>query len=95
MHHGNVMILLLPVFNGIIGLGTAFISCELGQRMADAFNQINSSIDESDWYLFPIEIKRMLPMVIAIVQQPVLMECFGSIKCTREVFKNVSTDWPN
>lgn len=86
------MILWLPVFNAIIGFATAFIACELGQRMTDAFNQVNSAVGKSDWYLFPMEIKRMLPMVIAIAQQPVSMECFGSIKCARDCFKNVSID---
>lgn len=89
MHHGNVVPLLLTILNGIIGLVLVFISCELGQRLINAFAKIDYTMDQLKWYLFPNEIKRMLPLIIKIAQEPVSMECFGSIKCTREVFQNV------
>lgn len=90
LHHGNIMALVLPVINGIFGLATVFIACEFGQRMADAFDEFNCAIRQFDWYLLSIEMQRMLPMIIVIVQKPVSMGCFGSIICGREVFKNVS-----
>lgn len=77
------------ILNGIVALTTVFISCEIGQRMTDAFDKINFTIDKFDWYLFAIDIKRILPSIITIAQQPVSIECFGSIACTRDVFKNV------
>lgn len=90
VHHGNIMPLLLSISNGTLALATVFIACELGQRLTDGFNDIELTIDQFAWYLFPIEVKRMLPMIIADAQQPVYLECFGSIGCTREVFKSVS-----
>lgn len=89
LHRGDIMILLVPVINGIIGLILAFIACEIGQRTGNAFDKIDFTIKQFDWYLFPIEIKQMLPMIIAVAHQPVSLECFGSITCTKEVFKNV------
>lgn len=89
MHNGHITVLLVPLVDGIIGVATVFISCELGQRMSDSFDKINFTIDQLDWYLFPIKIQRMLPMIIEIAQEPVELECFGSIACIREVFKNV------
>ena len=89
MHHGNIMPLLLTILNGFIAFATVFIACELGQRMNNAFDGIDLTIDHFKWYLFPIEIKRVLPMIIVAAQQPVSLECFGSIICTRDVFKNV------
>lgn len=83
------MPLMLPIINGIFGLILVFISCELGQRMADAFEEIEITIDRCDWYLLPIKTKRTLLMIIANVQQPVEVGCFGSTTCAREVFKNV------
>ena len=83
------MLLILPVINGICGSVLTFIACELGQRMSDAFEGIEFTIDQFDWHLFPIEIQQMLPMIMAAAQQPVLLECFGSIACTRETFKKV------
>lgn len=66
-----------------------FINCELGQKITDAYEQVEITIERSDWYLFPIKTQQMLPMIIANAQQPVELECFGSMKCNREMFKNV------
>lgn len=41
-------------------------------------------------YSFPMELQRMLPIVILIGQQPVALECFGSILCLRNTLKSVS-----
>lgn len=83
------MPLFMLILCGIFSLTIVLIACELGQRMSDAFDEMNFTIGQFDCYLFPIEIQRMLPLIIANAQQPVTLECFGSIKCTREVFKNV------
>lgn len=58
------MPLLLSILNEINGLTLVLITCELGQRLKDAFEEI------------------------ANTQQSV-MECFGSIAYTRDVFKNM------
>lgn len=84
------MPVLLLFVMGIFALALVFIISELGQRMSDTFDEIDSTLDKSDWYLFPIEIKRMLPMIIANAQEPVSLECFGSIICSRNTFKNVT-----
>lgn len=81
---------MLPVFVAVFGFIALFIACELGQRTTDAFDGINDKIDQLNWYLFPIEIQRTLPMILANAQEPVTFECFGSFNCTREVFKIVS-----
>lgn len=78
--------------NGIFGLILVFIDCELGHRAADAFDKIHYTIERFDWYLLPIAIQRTLPMIYSIAQQPVELECFGSIASTREAFKNVSVE---
>lgn len=84
-------LLLNSTLNGIEGLVIVFIVSELGQRLNNAFEEIDLTIEQFDWYIFPIEIQRMLPMIIANAQQTVSLECFGSIACAREVFKNVSS----
>lgn len=42
------------------------------------------------WYLFPLEIKQILPIVLMNAQQPVNLKCIGSIPCDRETFKKVT-----
>lgn len=88
-HDYDFMVLSVTVFVSCYAFCTLFIACELGQRMNDSFGGITYMIGLCDWQLFPIEVKRMLPAVLAILQQPVSLECFGSILCTREVFKKV------
>lgn len=83
------MTILLPAINGLVALALTYIACELGQRMNDAFDKIDTTLDHTRWYMFPIEIQRMLPMIHLIAQQPVSLECFGSIACSRDVFKDV------
>lgn len=85
-------VLLNVTLNGLLGLAMVFIACELGERLNGAFEKIDVTIDKFDWYLFPIEIKRILPMIMANAQQPVSLECFGSIACNREVFRKVRRD---
>lgn len=90
MHHGNLMPLLLLIVSGTFATVLVFLVCEIGQKIGEAFDKIDFTLNKIDYYLLPIEIKRMLPIIIAIAQQPVELECFGSIICTRDVFKNVS-----
>lgn len=89
LHHGTIMPVLLPIISGIIALALVFIACEIGQQLNNTFDEINSTIAQFNWYLFPIKIKHVLPIIIPIAQQPVTLECFGSITCIRETFKNV------
>lgn len=85
------MVLMLPIINATFGSAVVFITSEIGQRMTDAFDEIDFILNQLDWYLFPDEIKRVLPIIIATAQQPVQLQCFGSIGCTGEVFKDVSS----
>lgn len=83
------MAILLLIVTGTIALALVFIVCEIGQRLNDAFEKTSFTIDQLDWYLFPSEVQCLLPMIIAIAQQPAPLECFGSMACNRDVFKNV------
>lgn len=92
MKHGNVVPGLVSIFCGLMALFLVFINCELGQRITDAYERVSIAIEHSDWYLFPNGIQRILPMIIANAQHPVELECFGSIKCNRDVYKNVGIE---
>lgn len=83
------MALFLLIYDVIIAFTLVFISCELCQRLSNAFSDFDDIIIQYKWYLFPIELKQMLPMVMIVAQKPVLIECFGDIACCRDVFKKV------
>ena len=85
----NVMLLLVTIFYACYPFVAVGIVCELGQRGSELFNEINHVIDQFDWYAFPHKLQRMLPIVINIARIPVVIECFGSIACNRDAFKQV------
>lgn len=91
MQHGSILPLWLLILCGIFALSTVFFACELGQRIIGVFKAIEFALEQSDWYLFPIETQRILSIITASAQEAVTLECFGSIACTRIVFKNVGT----
>lgn len=64
-------------------------SCEGGEILSNKSNGIIDVITQFDWYLLPIEIKQMLPMLIINAQQPMLLKFFGNVSCSREQYKKV------
>lgn len=70
--------------------GLLFFACEIGQRFTSEVEDISDMIDRFEWYSFPAEVQRMLPIIINVAQKPVEIECFGKIVCLRETFKSVS-----
>lgn len=64
-------------------------SFNLCERVSDAFDEI--MVGQFDWYLFPDNIKRLLPSIIIILgQQSIVFDCFGSFRNNRDAFKRVS-----
>lgn len=81
--------LLIIVFEIIYAFGTLLLSCEVCQGMNIAFEECYDMIVQFEWYLFPVAIQRMLPMILNYMQQPIDIRCFGSTACDRETFKDV------
>lgn len=57
------------------------------QRFSNAVDEVDDVIVLLDWYLFPKEIKRVLPIVMQSAQVPAVIKCFGNVLCAREQFK--------
>ena len=85
----DAAILFATIFYACYAFGMVFMICELGQRISNAFEEIDDVIAQFNWYLFSDELKRMLPIILMNTQAPVVFECFGSISCSREAFKKV------
>lgn len=75
--------------------GSVSVSCEMGERFSGAFREISDLINEFKWYQFPNNVQRILPFLLLHTQQPIALECFGSILCVREALKSVSTSNAN
>lgn len=66
-----------------------YLPCEFGEQLSNGIVEIDDCIDQFNWYLFPLEIRQMLPIILISVQQPVEIRFFGSVACNRDSFKKV------
>lgn len=66
-----------------------FFVCEFGQRLSGQFDMLDAAFCQCKWYLLSIELQRMLVIVMSITQQPVILQGYGNIQCTRGSFKQV------
>lgn len=71
-------------------LAVLYIFCHFGQLMTDQFVKLDETICTCDWYLFPNDVKRILPIVLMASQQSVTLQGYGNIACIRENFRRVT-----
>lgn len=50
-------------------------------------------IGRFQWYILPMHIQKLLPVVICGVQQPINIQGYGNFPCNRRAFKNVGLLW--
>lgn len=62
--------------------------CDFADNVTDRFNR-TSIYEHCDWYKFPFEVQRLLPIIISNTQKSVVVKGFGNINCTRKSFKAV------
>lgn len=67
-----------------------FMLCNFGEMVMNSFNEINDAISTCDWYLFSMEIQRMLPLILMNSQHSIQFRGFGNIEISRNSFKSVS-----
>lgn len=78
-------------FQTLYSFGSVFVVCELCERVTQGFNDINAIFSKHTYLSYPIEIQRLLPIMIIFTQQKVDFELFGSLTCSRESFEQVSS----
>lgn len=86
----DVAILFTAIFYVINAFGVIFASCEFSQSIINAFDEIGDVTGQYHWYLFSQKVKRMLPMMLINLQEPIKVQVFGSLSCCRDAFKNVN-----
>lgn len=67
-----------------------FIQGEIGERVSLKFGEIDYVVGQLNSYAFPHEMKKMLLILLAMVQKPFRFGVFGRIEVGRESFKEVS-----
>lgn len=67
-----------------------FTHCEFGERVTLEFNVFHDELCHSDWYMFPMEMQKMLLIILSSTQQPAAIQGYANSECTRGAFKTVN-----
>lgn len=86
----NSVVLVESIGCGLGAFILVFFASEAGQRFSDAFAELEYVANNLNWNLFPNKVQRILPLLIFNVQQPIVIQFFGSAVCGREQFKKVN-----
>lgn len=70
----------------------SMICCEMGEQLSDTCGGVEESLAQVRWYLFPLEIQQLFPIVIQYSQERLVIRFFGSMAVTRAQFRKVSLE---
>lgn len=85
----ELQLIILPILELVSSFILVFLTCEVIGRITTEFEEVNEIIDQFAWYLFPLKVQQMLPMIMIHAQESVEIDCFGSTPTDRETFKKV------
>lgn len=85
----SLFMLLMTIGYTLYSFGVVFIVCEVTQHVCDAINAFDMEISQTDWYLYPHDMKKVLPMIMNVTQKPVEFKWFGSMSSCRDTFRKV------
>lgn len=74
----------------IYAFGQIWIFCEFGESMSNRFSKVDNMIYFCNWYAFPKEIQRMLPIIMVSAQAPITLTGYSNLSCLRDSFKKVT-----
>lgn len=68
---------------------------EIGELVSKQFDMFNAELCQCNWYLYPIEMQKMLIIFMSNAQQLTFIRGLGNILCTRSKVKEVrkSSKW--
>lgn len=83
--------LLISILNALITWSCLFyLLCDYGELLTDAFEELNRSIFDISWYACSADAQKMVLMMVRTSQQAVRLKGYGSINCSRDMFKQVN-----
>lgn len=75
---------------GFWSLIQIFVFCEFGENVSEQFGKLNKAIYKCRWYSFPMDMQKMIQIILVSTQQPVNLRGYGNVECSREAFNRVS-----
>lgn len=89
----NTAYLIVSLFFTAWSFGLMFFYCQLGEMMiTHQFELFDDKLCQCKWYLFRIEMQKMLVIFMTDTQQSIFIRGYGDIRCTRATFKQVIFD---
>lgn len=67
-----MVVLLGSFFIGFWVLFFIFATCEIGERMYQNSHDVEAKIIQLDWYKYPYEVQRMMPIFIMNAQKGII-----------------------
>lgn len=68
-----------------------FILCYAGEEVSATFEDVADEIYQCEWDSFPYQIRRILPIVMIVAQDPVQIKGYGGIPCSLDRYKKVES----
>lgn len=65
------------------------IFCEVGEKMSNVWVEVNDGIEKIEWYFLPTKMQKAIIITMSFSQKSVVLDGFGSISGSREMFKKV------
>lgn len=85
--------ILYPLVLLFWSFAVVFVFCEFGEQVSNQYEYFNDELCECDWYLLPVEMQRILSIVMMNSQQPIFIQGYANTLCIRYTFKTVT--WIN
>lgn len=66
-----------------------FTFCYFGEHVTRRLEDVNGMFYQCDWFLFPIEVQKLMPVIIMNAKQPIYIGKIAGLYASLEVFGNV------
>lgn len=90
LDESNAMDIISTLTIGFWSFLAIFCMCEFGEQVTNQFIKFNDELDQCSWYLFPMQLQRMLIIVMINAQQPAVIQGYANAVCTRFAFNKVA-----
>lgn len=74
----------------IYSIGLTFIYCEVGEQLNSSFGSLADTLNQCEYESLPADLQRMIPTLLAAMQNPPNLKSYGNFICSRNTFKKVS-----
>lgn len=66
-----------------------FVFCEIGHLVTQQFEKFNAELNQCNWYLYSLEMQRILAIFMSNAHQSTYIRGIGNILCSRRKIKEV------